>query len=238
MLKLLKAIFPFRVKRTVKEHLGVPSLHWSLLNLKKSNYLPKIVYDIGAYHGNWAKDFMEVFPDVTMFMFEAQQSKEQILKSFSESNSNIHFCIALLSSNDGNSVIFNENETASSVILKPPFTWADKKITISLDSIIKQNNYPLPDFLKLDVQGHELEVLKGGSIALNNAELCLLEVSLLDIGEGNPLLSDIVKFMNEQNFQSYDICQFMRRPFDKALYQIDMLFVKKESKLISSKRWN
>jgi hypothetical protein len=82
-----------------------------------------------------------------------------------------------------------------------------------------------------------LEVLYGATNSLVHAEFCLLEVSLIDLG-GEPLLAEVVFFMDEKGFQTYDICQFMRRPFDKAVYQIDMLFVKKNSRFVASKRWN
>jgi hypothetical protein len=44
--------------------------------------------------------------------------------------------------------------------------------------------------------------------------------------------------MDANNFQAYDISGLMMRPYDKALYQIDMFFVKKDSPLVNVKRWN
>ena len=45
-------------------------------------------------------------------------------------------------------------------------------INISLNS---------PDFIKIDTQGYELEILKGGLNTLKHAEMVLLEVSLLNV---------------------------------------------------------
>ena len=91
--------------------------------------------------------------------------------------------------------------------------------------------------MKLDVQGHELEVLNGATKSLAHAEICLLEVSLLNLGDNNPLLAEMISFMDVNHFQAYDISQFMRRPFDNTLYQLDLFFVKKDSALVASKRW-
>jgi hypothetical protein len=51
------------------------------------------------------------------------------------------------------------------------------------------------------------------------------------------LLEDIKNQMTKWGFQTYDICFLMCRILDKALYQTDILFIKKDSHLIFSKRW-
>ena len=107
----------------------------------------------------------------------------------------------------------------------------------SLDAIIERKSLPFPDFIKIDVQGFELEVMKGADKCLQHSEFCLLEVSLLDLGENTPLVLDTMNFMDKLNFQLYDINTFMRRPYDNALWQNDFLFVKKNSQFVASKRW-
>lgn len=237
MRKLIKKFFPHTFKNSIKDHLGVPSLRWTLKNLEKAGYIPKVVYDIGAYQGYWTKDFLDIFPGATIYMFEAQEKKEIYLKNMTESNSNIHYSIALLGARDGEEVRFVEDETGSQVM--QDYITGDEKNrkTSSLDTLVENNKWPLPGFLKLDVQGFELEVLKGGGDVLQAAEFCLLEVTLLDLGGGGPLLVEVVNYMQQQGFQAYDISQFIRRPYDKALWQLDMLFAKKDSKFVTDKRW-
>lgn len=198
------------------------------------------VLDIGAYEGLRTIDFLEVFPNANILMLEAQAKKTNALLKIVEENKNVQFQISVLSSIDGEEVLFYENETASHIINQTSNIelQATSMKTKTVDSILKEINFSLPQFLKLDVQGYELEVLKGAQNALTNAEFCLLEVSLLDLGDGMPLASTVINFMAEFNFQMYDITQFMRRPYDKALFQIDLMFIKKDSSLINEKRWN
>lgn len=237
-MNIIKKIIPYSLKRKIKEDLGVPSLHWSLQNLKRKNFSPKMILDIGAYEGHWTLDVLEVFPLAKILMVEAQSSKEKILKNITGSHPNTDYVIALLSSENGEEKFFLENETASHIVEKQESDYKTYMIcTQTLDTILNQNKFPYPDLLKLDVQGHELEVLKGAAKSLDYAEVCLLEVSILDLGENYPLLSDVISYMDKKNFQAYDISQFMRRPFDKALFQIDMFFVKKDSPLVAAKRW-
>jgi FkbM family methyltransferase len=236
LLNLIKKIIPFRYKRKIKEKLGVPSLHWSLQNIKRLGFSPSFVVDIGAYEGNWTEDFLEVFPGTKILMLEAQTSKEEKLKKICDRFKNVYHYIALLSAEDGKEFAFLENETASHVTNDAAV--AAKKIKgESLDGILKRKQLPFPDFLKLDVQGFELEVLKGGSKSLAQTEFCLLEVSFIDL-DNTPMILEVINYMDSKGFQAYDFCQFMRRPFDKALYQADLLLIKKDSRFISEKRWS
>jgi FkbM family methyltransferase len=235
MLRVIKSLFPTVVKNKVKDHLGVPSLSATLKRLKSIGWAPKTVFDIGAYKGFWALDYLKIFKNAEIYMFEAQRSKEETLKSLCSNHPSLHYCIALLGHRDGEYVSFVEEETASYVDVGS--VNARTYVTKSLDNLITELHCPYPDFIKLDVQGYELEVLKGGKKALSFAEFCLLEVTLLDIGGACPLLLEVINFMEIEGFQAYDISQFIRRPFDKALWQIDLLFVKKDSIVIASKTW-
>ncbi len=234
-MQFIKKLLPPKYKRNIKEQLGVPSLHWSLQNMKRLGFTPSFVVDIGAYEGYWTRDFLEVYPDTKILMLEAQSSKEEKLKAVCSDFSNAQYHIALLSPEDGKEFSFVESETASHITAEA-VEGAKKLKGEALDQILERKQLPFPDFLKLDVQGFELEVLKGGSKSLAHTQFCILEVSLLDL-DGTPMMLEVMNYMDSKGFQAYDICQFMRRPLDKALYQIDLLFIKKDSSLIASKRW-
>ncbi|MEN3793297.1 hypothetical protein [Fulvimarina sp. MAC3] len=44
-------------------------------------------------------------------------------------------------------------------------------------------------------------------------------------------------FMEEQGFVIYDISGMTRRPLDKTLAQVDVVFVREESALRTDRRW-
>jgi len=235
-MKFIKQLIPYKYKRAVKEKLGVPSLHWSLLNLKKNGFDPKTVIDVGAYEGFWTIELLEVFPEAKVLMIEAQQMKSGTLQRIKQNYPNVNYQIALLSSADNVEKYFLVDETGSRITTDT--TKSEVMVTRSLDTILAESGLPLPDFIKLDVQGHELEVLKGAGKALSNATLCLLEITLIELGTDSTLMAHMISYMSELNYQPYDISHFIRRPFDNALYQVDMFFVKKDSFLVTQKRWS
>jgi hypothetical protein len=134
---------------------------------------------------------------------------------------------------------FYVNETVSSAL---PETEKDHQEYIEIpmytvDEVLKRKDIIKADFIKLDVQGFELEVLKGASKTLESAEVVLMEVSLIEINKGAPLINEVMQFMVSRGFICYDICSIVRRPLDKALWQTDLIFVNKSSSLVASKKY-
>lgn len=238
MLSLLKSFIPALFKNKLKEKLGVPSQEYSLKSLKKLGYQPKLVLDIGAYEGNWATSFSTIFPEAKILMLEGQKSKKDILQQKSVANKQLEFRIALLGSAE-QEVEFNIYETASSVLKEDNETGAKVEIRTltTLDQLTINTPFAQPDFIKIDTQGYELEILKGAEKTMQHAQFILLEVSLIDIYKGCPMVAEVMAFMQAKGFVLYDIYSLMRRPFDKALYQSDFLFVKESSPFRADKRW-
>ncbi len=234
-------LIPGSFVEKLRMRLGVPSQKWSLNNLKKNGFNPTKIVDIGAYEGKWTEEVSEIFPEAHFLMIEAQAEKEALIKNVAQKDSNKRdYRISLLSADDDKTLLFNQYETASSVLVEHHDTGAETKTIISksLDTVLNSSNFQMPDFIKLDTQGYEIEILKGGKSALVSAKVVLMEVSFIDIYKNGPLVLEVLNFMDKHNFQAYDICSIMRRPLDKAIFQSDLLFVKKDSSLIQNKKWS
>ena len=74
--------------------------------------------------------------------------------------------------------------------------------TITIDEMVSRSEgrVPLPDFLSLDTQGNELEILEGAPDSLSNALGVVSEVEFVSLYEGQPLVGDILKFMQSNGF--------------------------------------
>jgi FkbM family methyltransferase len=236
--KLISKFIPDKFIKRLKDDLGVPSQQKSLLLLKKLGFSPNYVLDIGAYEGNWAIEFNQIFPAAKIMMIEGQQQKQEILLQKKELLQHSEVRIALLGA-ENKIVEFNIYDTASSVYKEDNETGAsiEERELRLLDEILSNTVFSKPDFIKIDTQGFELEILKGAMKTLQSAKAVLLEVSFLPIYKGAPLAAEVISFMEKNNFVVYDICSLMRRPYDKALFQSDFLFLQKDFHLRSSTRW-
>lgn len=66
---------------------------------------------------------------------------------------------------------------------------------VRLDDYVRQEGLPPPDVLKIDTQGYEDRVLRGGEQTLRSARFCVLEMSLVRLYEGSPLFDEIYRQM-------------------------------------------
>jgi len=236
----IRSVLPSSLRRCIHKIAGFlvadlpppfPSIERSLETLKQSGFKPAFCIDVGAYTGEWTKMFLSIFPESRVLMLEAQEAKRQFLEKLTETApGQISLEIALLGPQDGKSVEFSEMETGSSVFAESS-SYArstHNRLTTRLDTIVSNGPYPVAQFLKLDVQGYELEVLKGSSSTLRTADAVLMESSLIPINNGCPTISEVMRFMDDNGFDLFDFCSQIRRE-DGALWQTDLLFLRRES---------
>jgi FkbM family methyltransferase len=210
--------------------------------MRRNGFYPAAIIDVGAYQGEWSRMARRIYADAPIYMFEANAQKEPILSRVIAEIGRARYRIGLLGPRAAESVPFYLMETGSSVLPENtslPRTTA-RLAMATLDQLLFAGEpIPGPYFLKLDVQGFELEILRGAARVLEDTEAALLEVSLLEYNQGAPLLAEVVAFMQSRGLVVYDISGFFRRESDDTLYMVDLLFVRETSALRSKKRfWN
>lgn len=196
---------------------------------------PQLIVDAGAYQGHWSQFVHTVWPDAKQIMIEANSEKRALLENVAESlGATLH--MTLLGPDDDVERTFYVMESGSSILEEnSPLDRCAKTVTTRrLDSVIPAHT-PV-DFLKVDVQGYELEVLRGAPRILSEVQAVLLEVALLQINKGAPLFAEVVAFMKSRGFEVCDVLELHHRPLDKATNQVDLLFVPKESPLMQDTR--
>jgi FkbM family methyltransferase len=84
--------------------------------------------------------------------------------------------------------------------------------TTTLDAVVLENDLvPAPDFLSIDTQGSELDILNGSSDCLAKNILAVhAEIELHPLYENQPLFGDICQFMTKHNFDLVDINLFSK----------------------------
>ena len=234
------AIIPFYRKALTLAHqlFTARSTYGGLQRLKALGFSPEAILDIGAYEGEWMRMAKTVFPESKVLMVEAQPEKDPVLDATCKTfDGSVEYLIALLGQSNQKAAPFFQMHTPAgstgSSLYEEQTSFERRMISLPmhrLDDLLAQRPPTRFPFIKLDVQGAELDVLRGGSKALNGAEAVLLEASLLEYNKGAPQFAEVVAFMNANGFVVFDILDCFRAKRD-VLFQSDIMFVREGSSL-------
>lgn len=203
------------------------AVYW---RLREKQFKPGAIIDIGAHEGTWARTIRTIFPHSPVLMIEAREEQKSRLETVCSDLQEIEYVIALLGREPQEAVKFHACDTGSSIFAERSNAPRTQRVLSmrTLDDVCSQFSLAAPLFLKLDIQGGELECLRGATATLRKTEVIQLEVALLHYNDGAPKASEIIEFMEMRGFAMFDIAGFVR-PNGIDLVQIDIVFVRKNS---------
>jgi FkbM family methyltransferase len=220
-------------------------IHTDLLDnfyrlLKKINFVPKHIIDVGANHGNWTRSALNYFPDAYYTLLEPQNWLKSSINDLLESNQKIKFYPVGAGSTSGTFkfTIVNRDDSSSFRFTDEQakthgFEQIDIEI-VTLNQFIGQLNLPIPDIIKIDAEGFDLEVLKGASSFFGRTEIFMVEAGIGSKDINNSFLN-VINFMNENEYRLFEITD-LNRPFEiPVLWLTELVFIKKNGIIDSQK---
>jgi FkbM family methyltransferase len=190
------------------------------------------VIHVGAWEGVDVNDYLELeIPRITLI--EALPEKAKLLRTKFKTYENVEVLEYAASDKSGELVTFYPLNYGSSSLLKPnldslreifaDFTEMEaiKVQTLKLDDITTSSVDQI--MLIIDVQGAELQVLKGSVSALGKTILIKVEVSTVAYYEGQSYQSQIEQFLRSHGFVK------ISQRISKTMGQGDAIFVRKRN---------
>ena len=189
----------------------------SVLNFVR-HYLPAnpVIVEAGGCDGNDSKHMAKFWPKGHVYTFEAVPELFEKIKVRAQHNKNIHPYLKALSDKDGHATFYlsvdnsaPDRISVSSSLLPPKehltgapfvtFPYAIEVETVSLDSWAKQEGVNHVDFLWLDMQGYELNMVMASELA-KNARAIWTEVEFIEAYAGQYQFNDVLAWMEANGF--------------------------------------
>lgn len=208
--------------------------------MRRQGFKPLVIIDIGASNGRWTRKCTKIHPEAKYFCVDALEENRVGLTRLKYEKRCIDFWIGCLGAQAGNAIL-NVDGSGSSILTGHtgnPYGVERNVPVETLDNLVSKKVCPIPDLIKLDVQGYELEVLKGAEVSLREAQAVILESSFISFQKGMPLLHEVIGYLVEKGFVLYDILSLKVRPLDGAAAQSDLLFLKENHALRKSNKWD
>ena len=166
------------------------------------------IIHIGAHYGEEVQDYIDEGVQ-DMLLFEPLSENFSILEqNVKNLNGNIEGYQVALGSKPGKATMYiSDNDKQSSSILKPkihlthhPHVKFPSKEEVDVELL---DDYDSKDynFINMDVQGYELEVLKGGTKTLEHVDYVYCEVNRDEVYENNAYVEELDEFLNGYNMQ-------------------------------------
>ena len=188
----------------------IPSAHKRVLNDISKHFTPRVIYDIGACVLHWTRMAKSIWPEpeCITIAFDAIDEVEALYKS-----KGILYHVGVLSDEDNKLVKFYENKEmpggnsyykeighahADAVFPENSYT---EKCAMTLEYVVQQKNFQMPDLVKIDVQGCELDILKGGINIINHAKYLIIELQHFQYNRGAPLEYVTIKYLNDNGWE-------------------------------------
>lgn len=214
-----------------------------LEGLRARGFAPRQVLDVGAHRGAWSRAVHTVFPAARFLLVEPQREWGPRLERLCAAAPGSEWIAAAAADSCGEAVLAVDPSGGGSSLLPgaegaaASGQEARTVTTVTLDSLFADGARPLPELVKLDVEGAELSALSAAASLFGAAELFVLEAAMFRYRPQQAIFSELVAFMAERGYEPYDFPWFLRRPFDGALGLADVAFARADGPLRAEARW-
>ena len=199
----------------------------ALQKLKSFGFEPKNILDIGANKGKWSLEIKKkVFPKAEYTLIEAIDYEE--LEKLRIKYDNINYKNILLDEIEHLVTWYEKRNTGDSLFKENTGYFDDckeiKRSTTTLDLVFNKNE--VFELIKIDCQGAEIPILKGGNRLVQKSSVIILEVPFMgEYNIGAPNFYEHINYMENIGYRVFDIVDLHR--VDNILIQIDIIFIRK-----------
>ncbi|MFM8395777.1 MAG: FkbM family methyltransferase, partial [Acidobacteriota bacterium] len=196
---------------------------------------PMTVIDIGGSHGQFVSEALRAFPAAKIYSFEPLPECFEELQQIARQHPALHPRQLALSDaagfDDFNVSSFSDSSSFQRMLPKHleawPHTATKECIRVEkarLDDQFDPVELARPIFIKIDVQGHELQVIRGGRQVLAASQRVMIECNFANLYDGQPGFDELHREMRELGFLLDCLISPLRHPVTGELMSSDLIY--------------
>jgi len=213
--------------------LKMHTMEGALLRCKERGLNINTVIDVGASNGQWSEICLKYFPNAYYLLIEAQKPHEKALEQFQSKFRNSEYLMAAAGKQYGE-IYFDASDLFGGLASETPFDKNCIKVpVVTVDGEVAKRKLHPPYGIKLDLHGFEIPVLDGSASILENTELLIIEAYLFQLTRDSLRFYELCSYLDKKGFYPVDIVDLMLREYDNAMWQMDILFIRKDNKTFS-----
>jgi FkbM family methyltransferase len=157
------------LRRKLIARLNAPDMPMALERLALRGFVPELIFDVGAFRGDFARMVLAVWPAARVACFEPLRHGRAQINELRRQYPSINLHETLVGATEKASVEMHVANASSSLLRDahnasyPTESFPQTTVDATVRGFYEGR---APDLLKLDVQGYELEVLKGAEATL------------------------------------------------------------------------
>ena len=210
-----------------------------------SNKCP-VIFDIGAHYGESVQYFKKLFPESIIYSFEPDPESFDVLSS--KHIDGVSYYNQAISDFDGCATFYRNKISHTNSLFKVNLNSKDsigitsakinndkqylsgfnseyKVSATMLDSFTKKHCIEKVDLLKIDVQGAECHVLRGGQNSLKTTRAIVLEISFFDYYEHQTSFLNVESILSPLGFKLYSISEISNNPLNGRTDWAEVVYV-------------
>jgi FkbM family methyltransferase len=215
----------YRVVRAVPPRPDPLSLHEALRRMSARVREIGTVIDIGASDGRWSRIARQYYPAARCLLIEANATHEPALRKYALEAQGVEYVIAAAGDTRGE-LYFDGSDPFGGVAAHEPRAGMTRLAATTIDYELAQRNLPPPYLVKLDTHGFEVPIFAGGTKALEQTELLVVEAYNFRIERDSLRFFELCAYLTERGFLPSDMCDPMHRERDGLLWQFDLFFMR------------
>lgn len=197
------------------------------------------IIDMGAARGDWTRRTRKIFSRQHYLLCEPLPQRRESLKRLIQTDpERLHLATEAIGDHDG-SVQFTIGDDLDGSGIYADGVGESVEVPLrKLDTVVSERGLEGPFFLKFDTHGYESMILDGATAVLSQTNVIVMEMYIYDISPTSSRFYQQCQQLDGLGFRPFYMVDFMTRPTDGSLWQMDVFFLRHENPIFADNNYS